>query len=126
MKPVCDIARGLGRRMASFSRLVRLNYLTPDIMAAIVDGTHPHSATADRTRPSDRLGPAAAAVGISSEAGARTCPDAGYCILNPEHLLGWFPVRFARKMLVSRPHPSPLLAEFNSYPCQIYSNYFLY
>jgi len=41
MKPVCDTARGLGRRMASFSRLVRLNYLAPDIMAAIVDGTQP-------------------------------------------------------------------------------------
>jgi hypothetical protein len=35
-------------------------------------------------------------------------------------------VRFARKMLVSRRDQSPLLAEFNSYPCQIYSNYFLY
>jgi len=56
MKPVCDTARGLGRRMASFSRLVRLNYLAPDIMAAIVDGTHPHFAKADRMRSSDRLG----------------------------------------------------------------------
>jgi hypothetical protein len=48
MKPVCDIARGLGRRMASFSRLVRLNYLAPDIMAAIVAGTQPAMLTPRR------------------------------------------------------------------------------
>jgi DNA invertase Pin-like site-specific DNA recombinase len=44
-KPIRDIARGLGRRMASFSRLVRLNYLAPDILAAIVDGTQPATLT---------------------------------------------------------------------------------
>jgi hypothetical protein len=31
--------------MASFSRLVRLNYLAPDILAAIVDGTQPATLT---------------------------------------------------------------------------------
>lgn len=44
-KPIRDIARGLGRRTGSFSRLVRLNYLAPDIMAAIVDGTQPAGLT---------------------------------------------------------------------------------
>ena len=36
----------LGRRPASFARLVRLNYLAPDIVAAIIDGEQP----ADLTR----------------------------------------------------------------------------
>jgi DNA invertase Pin-like site-specific DNA recombinase len=43
---VSDLARMAGRRVGSFSRLVRLNYLAPDIVAAILDGTQP----ADLTR----------------------------------------------------------------------------
>jgi hypothetical protein len=41
-----DLAYSLGRRPASFARLVRLNYLAPDIVAAIIDGEQP----ADLTR----------------------------------------------------------------------------
>ena len=43
---VSELAHALKRKPASFSRLVRLNYLAPDIVAAIVDGTQP----ADLTR----------------------------------------------------------------------------
>lgn len=35
------LARGFGRSPGYFSRLVRLNYLAPDILAAIADGTQP-------------------------------------------------------------------------------------
>jgi site-specific DNA recombinase len=44
-KSVDEIARLSGRRIGSFSRLVRLNYLAPDIVTAIVDGTQPPSLT---------------------------------------------------------------------------------
>ena len=44
-KPVVEIARETGRRIGSFSRLVRLNYLAPDIVSAIIDGTQPTSLT---------------------------------------------------------------------------------
>jgi DNA invertase Pin-like site-specific DNA recombinase len=47
-KSVDEIARGAGRRVASFSRLVRLNYLAPDIVAAIIDGTQPTNLTRRR------------------------------------------------------------------------------
>ncbi|WP_109354762.1 recombinase family protein [Sphingorhabdus sp. EL138] len=36
-----QIARQQGHAPAAFSRLVRLNYLAPDIVTAIIDGTHP-------------------------------------------------------------------------------------
>lgn len=42
---VADLARSLGRKPASFSRLVRLHYLAPDIVAAILDGTQPDALT---------------------------------------------------------------------------------
>ncbi|SOB80716.1 Site-specific DNA recombinase [Sphingomonas guangdongensis] len=42
---VAALARSLGRKSASFSRLVRLSYLAPDIVAAIVDGTQPPELT---------------------------------------------------------------------------------
>lgn len=38
---VAHLAWSLGRRPASFGRLVRLNYLAPDITAAILDGDQP-------------------------------------------------------------------------------------
>ncbi|OJW61549.1 MAG: hypothetical protein BGO57_12665 [Sphingomonadales bacterium 63-6] len=38
-----QLARQLGCRPGHFSRLVRLNYLAPDIVAAIIDGTQPAS-----------------------------------------------------------------------------------
>jgi len=44
-KPVADIARLFSQRVGSFSRLVRLNYLAPDIVSAIVDGTQPSTLT---------------------------------------------------------------------------------
>lgn len=47
-KSVHEIARLAGRRVASFSRLVRLNYLAPDIISAIVDGTQPETLTRRR------------------------------------------------------------------------------
>jgi DNA invertase Pin-like site-specific DNA recombinase len=47
-KSVHEVARLAGRRVASFSRLVRLNYLAPDIISAIVDGTQPETLTRRR------------------------------------------------------------------------------
>jgi site-specific DNA recombinase len=44
-KSVHEIARLARRRVSSFSRLVRLNYLAPDIVTAIVDGTQPATLT---------------------------------------------------------------------------------
>lgn len=43
---ITQMAWSLGKRPASFGRLIRLNYLAPDIVAAIIDGTQP----ADLTR----------------------------------------------------------------------------
>lgn len=40
-----DLAYLLGRKPASFARLIRLNYLAPDIMTAIIDGTQPRTLT---------------------------------------------------------------------------------
>src|SRR5258708_3189747 len=40
-----DLAYSLGRQPASFARLVRLNYLAPDIVAAIIDGEQPTDLT---------------------------------------------------------------------------------
>lgn len=37
------LAHRFGRTPGYFARLIRLNYLAPDIVAAIVDGSHPHS-----------------------------------------------------------------------------------
>ncbi|VVS96133.1 recombinase family protein [Erythrobacter sp. EC-HK427] len=42
-----ELAKVLRCRSAHFSRLVRLNYLAPDIVTAILDGTQPESLTAD-------------------------------------------------------------------------------
>lgn len=39
--PISDLARSLGRKTGSFSRLLRLRYLAPDIIAAIRDGKQP-------------------------------------------------------------------------------------
>ena len=47
-KSVSEVARSAGRRVGSFSRLVRLNYLAPDIVAAIIDGTQPPELTRRR------------------------------------------------------------------------------
>lgn len=40
-----DLAYLVGRKPASFSRLIRLNYLAPDIIAAILDGEQPEGIT---------------------------------------------------------------------------------
>ena len=40
-KSVADIARRFNRRPGFFARILRLNYLAPDIIAAILDGTQP-------------------------------------------------------------------------------------
>jgi site-specific DNA recombinase len=47
-KSVHEIARLARRRVGSFSRLVRLNYLAPDILTAIVDGAQPPTLTRRR------------------------------------------------------------------------------
>lgn len=44
-KTIADLAREQGRGPSFFSRLIRLNYLAPDIIAAIVDGEHPPGLT---------------------------------------------------------------------------------
>ena len=41
--PLVHLAWSLGRKPVSFARLVRLNYLAPDIVAAIIDGVQPES-----------------------------------------------------------------------------------
>lgn len=40
---LAGLARRFGRSPGYFSRLIRLNYLAPDIVAAIADGTQPHT-----------------------------------------------------------------------------------
>lgn len=42
---VSEIARGLGMGPNHFARLIRINYLAPDIQAAIVSGTQPKTLT---------------------------------------------------------------------------------
>ena len=42
-----ELARKVNRRPGHFSRLIRLNYLAPDIVNAILDGTQPATLTAD-------------------------------------------------------------------------------
>ena len=44
-RSLTELAWSLGKKPVLFSRLVRLNYLAPDIMAAIADGTQPPSLT---------------------------------------------------------------------------------
>ena len=44
-KPISELARTFGRRSQSFVRLVRLNYLAPDIVASILDGGQPKGLT---------------------------------------------------------------------------------
>lgn len=46
--PISDLAYSLGRKPASFARLARLNYLAPDIIAAILDGEQPADLTRKR------------------------------------------------------------------------------
>lgn len=46
--PIPDLAHSIGRKPASFGRLVRLNYLAPDIVAAILDGEQPEDLTRKR------------------------------------------------------------------------------
>lgn len=43
--PIADLAYSVGRKPASFSRLIRLNYLAPDIVTAIIDGAQPCALT---------------------------------------------------------------------------------
>lgn len=50
---VGELAHLLKRKPASFARLVRLNYLAPDIVAAIIDGTQPTSLTRGRLMECD-------------------------------------------------------------------------
>lgn len=38
---ITEIAWTLGKRPSSFAKLLRLNYLAPDIVASIIDGTQP-------------------------------------------------------------------------------------
>jgi site-specific DNA recombinase len=45
-----ELARIMDCRPGHFSRLIRLNYLAPDIVTAILDGTQPPSLTADGLR----------------------------------------------------------------------------
>ena len=52
-RSVTELAHALRRKPASFSRLVRLNYLAPDIVAAIVDGTQPADLTRRRLMECD-------------------------------------------------------------------------
>lgn len=42
---VADLAYSVGRKPASFAKLVRLNYLAPDIVAAVLDGDQPKGIT---------------------------------------------------------------------------------
>ncbi|HVR90567.1 MAG TPA: recombinase family protein [Novosphingobium sp.] len=42
-----ELARKLDRRPGHFSRLIRLNYLAPDIVTSILDGTQPAALTSD-------------------------------------------------------------------------------
>jgi len=44
-KPISELARTFGRRSQSFVRLVRLNYLAPDIVGSILDGGQPKGLT---------------------------------------------------------------------------------
>ena len=45
---VADLAYSVGRKQAFFARLIRLNYLAPDIVAAILDGDQPAGLTRKR------------------------------------------------------------------------------
>lgn len=40
-RPVAELAKAMRCKPAHFARLVRLNFLAPDIVTAILDGTHP-------------------------------------------------------------------------------------
>jgi hypothetical protein len=44
-QPVAELAVRLHRSPGYFARLIRLNYLAPDIVAAILDGTQPDRLT---------------------------------------------------------------------------------
>lgn len=46
--PVASLARRMERRPGFFSRILRLNYLAPDIIAAVLDGTQPAGLTRKR------------------------------------------------------------------------------
>lgn len=43
--PISDLAHTLGKKPASFARLVRLNYLAPDIVAGLLSGEQPEGLT---------------------------------------------------------------------------------
>ena len=45
--PVASLATELRCKPGHFSRLIRLNYLAPDIVTAILDGTQPNTLTRD-------------------------------------------------------------------------------
>lgn len=47
-KSVAELAKEHGMAQSHFVRLVRLNYLAPDIQAAILDGTQPPRLTRRR------------------------------------------------------------------------------
>ena len=46
-RPVSSLATELRCKPGHFSRLIRLNYLAPDIVTAILDGIHPSNLTRD-------------------------------------------------------------------------------
>lgn len=46
--PVQELARRFGRMPGFFARILRLNYLAPDIIAAMLDGTQPEGITRKR------------------------------------------------------------------------------
>lgn len=52
-RPIQHIAAQLRCRPAHLSRLIRLNYLAPDIVTAILDGTQPETLTRDILRKSN-------------------------------------------------------------------------
>jgi DNA invertase Pin-like site-specific DNA recombinase len=53
--PLAALAKREGVSPSYFTRLVRLSYLAPDIMQAILDGRQPHNLTADKLLAHSRL-----------------------------------------------------------------------
>ena len=53
--PFAALAKRQGASPSYFTRLVRLNYLAPDITQAILDGRQPRDSTADKLLAHSRL-----------------------------------------------------------------------
>jgi hypothetical protein len=53
--PFAALAKREGVSPSDFTRLVRLSYLAPDIIEAILDGRQPHDLTADKLLAHSRL-----------------------------------------------------------------------